>query len=222
MTNGFTLFQNIDYVIRYPEGFSEKEKYPLIFYIHGAGGRGREIEKINTHPFFTETEPYQLPVVSVAPQCYEDSWFSIFEQLQDFIKFMIAHPFIDPVRVYIIGASMGGYTTWQLGMSMPEYLAAIVPICGGGMYWNAARLTNMGVWAFHGSEDPTVLPEESRKMVEAVNKRGGHAKLTVFEGVAHNAWTPAFHCTEMWQWLLQQKNTYISTETEYDDVVHFG
>ena len=32
-------FKEIDYVIRYPEGFSEEEKYPLLFYIHGAGGQ---------------------------------------------------------------------------------------------------------------------------------------------------------------------------------------
>ena len=36
-------YKEIDYVIRYPEGFLEdsEKKYPLLFYIHGSGGRGR-------------------------------------------------------------------------------------------------------------------------------------------------------------------------------------
>ncbi len=215
-------FKEIDYVIRYPEGFSEEEKYPLLFYIHGAGGRGRNIDLIYNHCFFNETDKYNLNVVSIAPQCYEDSWFSIFEQLQEFVKFAINQEFIDKERVYVMGASMGGYTTWQLAMSRPEWFAAIVPICGGGMYWNAARMLHMGVWAFHGSDDKAVYPEESRKMVNSLNNKGGNAKLTIYEGVGHNAWTPTFINEEMWTWLLAQKNHYKATQNEYDDVVRFG
>ena len=194
----------------------------MLFYIHGAGGRGRNIDLIYNHSFFNETDKYNLNVVSIAPQCYEDSWFSIFEQLQEFVKFAINQEFIDKERVYIMGASMGGYITWQLAMSRPEWFAAIVPICGGGMYWNAGRLINKGVWAFHGSDDKTVYPEESRKMVNSLNNKGGNAKLTIYEGEAHNAWTPTFNNEEMWKWLLAQKNHYKATKNEYDDVVRFG
>ena len=80
----------------------------------------------------------------------------------------------------------------------------------------------MGVWAFHGSEDKTVYPEESRKMVDAVNQNGGNAKLTIYEGAAHDAWTPTFNNQEMWKWLFEQKNHYAVTENAYNDVVKFG
>ena len=29
----------LEYVIRYPENFDEEEKYPLVIYVHGAGGK---------------------------------------------------------------------------------------------------------------------------------------------------------------------------------------
>ena len=148
-------FQQIRYVEKYPEDFVEYEKYPLLIFLHGAGGRGDDITRIINNPFFTETEKFNLQAVVFAPQCYADSWFDIFEQLGEFIDFAVGHPTIDQERVYLIGASMGGYAAWQMAMTKPETFAAVVPICGGGMYWNAKRLKNMGIWAFHGSADQT-------------------------------------------------------------------
>ena len=100
---------------------------------------------------------------------------------------------------------MGGYATWQLAMSMPDCLAAIVPICGGGLYWNASRLANVPVWAFHGAKDPTVLLEESVKMVDAVNRTKGEAKLTVYPENGHDAWSDTFRNPDVFAWLLKQK-----------------
>ena len=212
----------LDYVIRYPENFSENEKYPLVIYAHGAGGRGRDIEKMKEHGFFIDSEPYLKGAVSVLPQCYADSWFDIFEQLQDYVEAMIALPFVDADRVHLIGASMGGYCTWQLAMSRPELFAAIAPICGGGMYWNTGRLKNTPVWAFHGDSDCTVLPEESRKMVDGVNKTGGEARLTIYENTAHNAWTPTFQDPNVWEWMLSQRNRYTAVRTEFNDTKTYG
>lgn len=83
--------------------------------------------------------------------------------------------------------------------------AALVPVCGGGMYWNAARLKNIPIRAFHGALDTTVLPEESVHMVAAVNNSGGKAELTVYPDMAHNSWERAFADDEMWKWMLSQK-----------------
>ena len=37
--------KEIDYVIRRPENEAEGVKYPLVIYVHGAGGRGRDISR---------------------------------------------------------------------------------------------------------------------------------------------------------------------------------
>ena len=215
-------FEKIDYVLRMPAEFSTEKKYPLVIYLHGAGGRGRDLDIIYEHPFFSDTELWLKDAVSVAPQCYEDSWFSIFEQLQAFVEYVSAWDYVDSSRVYLVGASMGGYATWQLAMSRPELFAAIIPICGGGMYWNAGRLMHMAVWAFHGEQDITVFPEESKKMVDYVNGSGGNAKLTIYENTNHNAWTPTFQNKEVWEWLLTHKSKYQATKSAYDNVKEFG
>lgn len=214
--------RELDYVIEHPQSFDKDKKYPLVIYLHGAGGRGRDITVIQNHSFFKHSDAFCADVIRVAPQCYADSWFDIFEQLQDFINSMIELDCVDSTRVYVIGASMGGYTTWQIAMTRPEWFAAIVPICGGGMYWNGERLKHMGVWAFHGSDDKTVLCRESEIMVEKINKRGGNAKLTIYPGVPHNAWEPTFKSAEMWKWLFEQRNHHVQTRTEYNDVSKYG
>lgn len=216
-------FEKLSYVMMTPENFSPEKKYPVLFFLHGAGSRGTEIEKLVTNPFFTETEKYAYPMVTFAPQCYANSWFDIFEQLGRFILEMRKLPFADTERCYLMGASMGGYAAWQMAMTHPTLFAALVPICGGGMYWNAGRLAEMEIWAFHGSEDKTVHPEESQKMVEAVNARGGNAKLTVCEGVGHNVWMDAYNSVPLFEWLLAQKQKTPSQAADaYSDVKRFG
>ena len=130
----------------------------------------------------------------------------MFERLKSFVNKIIDEPFCDKNRVYLMGASMGGYATWLLAMSMPEIFAAIVPICGGGLYWNAERLVNVPIWAFHGAKDDTVFCEESEKMVEAVNKCGGKAKLTIYPENGHNAWSDTYSNPEVFSWLLSHTN----------------
>ena len=125
-------------------------------------------------------------------------------------------------RVYLIGNSMGGYGTWQLAMSVPELFAAIVPVCGGGMYWNAGRLQNVPVWAFHGGKDPTVFVEESQKMVDAVNRKGGNAKLTVYPEHKHDSWTDTFSNRAVYDWLLTHENAAAALTDEYNNAEAYG
>jgi len=133
------------------------------------------------------------------------------------VKEIAALEYVDEDRIYLIGASMGGYATWQLAMSMPEYFAAIAPICGGGIYAFAERLVNTPIWAFHGAKDDVVFVEESERMVNAVNKAGGCAKLTIYPENSHNAWSDTYANKEVFEWMLSHKRQ--STE-EIADSIH--
>ena len=182
------------------------DSIPLIIYLHGAGSRGSELSQMSHAGPIGELEKgRKIPARIVAPQCCGDTWFELFETLTDFAENTANESGVDKSRIYLTGVSMGAYAAWQLAMTKPDMFAALVPVCGGGMYWNAARLKNMPVWAFHGALDEVVFPEESVKMVRAINKNGGNAKITMFEKADHNAWDPAFSLDEMWEWMLSQK-----------------
>lgn len=195
------------YIIRYPESYESEKKYPVLLLLHGAGGRGNDVEVLKENPFFLITnEKKNFPFISVAPLCSAETWFDLFGDLKQLVMDIANSDFADNKKIYAMGASMGGYGTWQLAMSMPEYFAAIVPICGGGMYWNAGRLKNVPVWAFHGALDDTVFVEESIKMVRAVNNCGGRARLTVYPENTHDAWSKTYANDEVFEWLLTNEN----------------
>lgn len=216
---------NLQYLLRYPKNFTEKERFPILLYLHGSGTRGKTPEEFTKTDSFTLTAKHEnFPFLFVAPQCPPDTtWFDLMHELKALVAEISALPYADTDRFYLMGASMGAYGIWQLAMSAPEVFAAILPICGGGMYWNAKRLVNVPVWAFHGGKDKTVLTEESVKMVDAVNKHGGNAKLTIYPENTHNAWTDTYSNPEVFNWLLTHTNQNTKdTADVYTDAVKFG
>src|SRR5262249_25621257 len=156
------------------EAKSEK-RWPLMFFLHGAGERGSDVSKVATHgPPKLVAQRHDLPFIIVSPQCPEGHIWSN-DILLGLLDEVLATYSADGNRVDLTGLSMGGYGTWSLGISYPERFAAIAPICGGGDLIplllasgaKAEALKTMGVWAFHGGKDPVVPLEESNRMVGA-------------------------------------------------------
>ena len=194
------------FLIASPETFDPSVPAPAILFLHGAGTRWTSLETLEGNAISRYAQANEdFPFVLVMPLCTEETWFDLWQQLKDLVALLQNTPWVDASRLYLSGNSMGGYGTWQLGMCIPKAFAAIVPVCGGGMYWEAYRLKAVPVWAFHGALDQTVLPEESQKMVDAVNKRGGNAKLTIYPNNTHDAWTDTYSNPEVYAWLLQHR-----------------
>ena len=219
------VFKGLRYVVRYPEAFDENQKYPVLLFLHGAGTIGNDIQKLCDNSFWRHIDCPDFPCVTFAPQCDEGKvWFDKIEALCDFCEMIKALPFVDVTRFYLTGNSMGGYGSWQLAMSMSNTFAAVIPVCGGGMYWNASKLKTTPIWAFHGAKDRTVFCEESEKMVNAVNAKGGCAKLTVYPENAHNSWDDTYGNPDVWAWLFAQRRSDINgiTVGEAFDGKRFG
>ena len=215
-------FKTFKYIIRYPTGYVEGNKYPVILFLHGAGSRGDDIDVLRNNPFFQITDEYtDFPFITVAPQCSEDTWFDQFGDLKELVLNM--PDCIDCDRVYAMGASMGGYAVWQLAMSLPDVLSAVVPICGGGMYWNARRLVNTNIWAFHGADDGVVLARETMEMVKRVNAAGGNAICTIYDNTEHDSWSRTYSNPDVFKWLLRsKKGGSKTTENKYDNSELYG
>ena len=216
------IFDELEYLMSFPNNYDNTKKYPLLIYLHGAGTRNTNYEWLKRPVIYNTLDEHGLEFIVVSPLCRKEAWFDHFETLIRFVDYISGHENVDPSRVYLTGCSMGGYATWQLAMSIPEYFAAIVPVCGGGMYWDTKRLAEMGVWAFHGALDTAVCPEESEKMVNGINKRGGNAKLTIYPDREHDSWTPTYSNPEVYKWLLSYTKKGKVESEDYSDQKAFG
>lgn len=198
-------YKEIEYLIKLPNGYDKEKKYPVIFSIHGSGSRGNDINMLKNNTIYKYKEEHSdFPFILVLPQCQKNSWFDIFEQLQDFVKYISSQSYADKNRIYICGVSMGGYASYQLLMSLPDLFAAGVICCGGGMYWNASRI-KAPLMIFHGKDDKTVYPCESINMHEALKRSNKESYLFLLDSTAHNCWNYAFNNENTYKFLLKYK-----------------
>ena len=204
------------FLLYLPEGYRDKLdiKWPLLIFLHGAGERGDDLNKVKVHgpPKLIE-KGKKFPFVVISPQCPKGKKWDD-EVLSELLDYACKKYRVDTSRLYLTGLSMGGYGSWSLGMALCDRFAAIAPICGGGSFidvYNASgakgkALRSLGVWAFHGAKDTVVPVGESKKMVDALRKFGHPApKLTIYPNARHDSWTTTYDNAELYRWLLEHQ-----------------
>ncbi|MBQ8005832.1 MAG: prolyl oligopeptidase family serine peptidase [Clostridia bacterium] len=198
---------DIGYYVFLPKDYSYEKKYPMVVFLHGAGERGDgkdQLDKIKNHalPRYA-SEGKEYPAILLCPQCPRRIvWNNVVFELKALIDKVAAEYNADMSRISITGISMGGFGTWEMGLTFPNFFSAIAPVCGGGLSWRCENLKGMPIWAFHGDADNIVPPKNSLEMVDSVNAKGGNAKLTIFHGVGHDSWVNAYEETNVFEWLI--------------------
>jgi len=197
------------YLLYLPRSYGQSEKrWPLMLFLHGAGERGDDLEKVKTHgpPKLIAREGKEFPFLVVSPQCPQDGWWSDeaqIEMLDALLDHILSRYRIDQNRIYVTGLSMGGFGTWGLAVRYPNRFAAIAPICGGGDPRDAPRISHLPVWAFHGAKDKVVALEKSQEMVAALEKAGSNVKFTIYPEDGHDSWTKTYNNPELYTWFLE-------------------
>ena len=194
--------EKLNYLLYLPK--NANGKLPMIVMLHGAGERGDNFDLIPVHGVAKYVmQGKEIDAIVIAPQCPNNFiWNHLTVELKELIDFAIEEYGADPDRISITGLSMGGYGTWEMGMSYPGFFSALAPICGGGVSWRVGAIGKTPVWAFHGDKDSAVPPVNSYEMCDRLKASGGNVRLTVFHGVEHNAWEPAYETTKLIDWLV--------------------
>ena len=210
---------NIPYRFFEPENCEDGKVYPLVVYLHGSGGRGsdniRQVSGGNiwgARIWLLSENQRSFPCFVIAPQSSTEDFAWTKEELailKTLLDQMIQNFSIDKNRIYVTGQSMGGYGAWLMLTTYPELIAAGVPVCGGGQPEKAGAIVknNVGIWAFHGSNDPAVPVEKSREMIEAIEEAGGKPLYTEYPGVGHASYKGAYTEKGLLSWLFSQKKT---------------
>ncbi|HEU4470602.1 MAG TPA: prolyl oligopeptidase family serine peptidase [Flavisolibacter sp.] len=220
------------YRVLLPLNYDTAKAYPVIFFLHGAGERGRDNEKQLVHGsklFLQEEVRKNFPAIVVFPQCgTNDYWSNVLRThdasgkrqfhflpggeptrsmalLQKLTRLILASYRVKSNQVYIGGLSMGAMGTYELVRRMPRIFAAAFAICGGAEPSTARQLKQTSWWIFHGLKDDVVDPVFSRKMTDALKAAGADTRLTLYPEANHNSWDPAFAEKELFTWLFSKK-----------------
>lgn len=197
-------FEELKYLISFPEGFNADKKYPLVVFLHGAGTISDSTDRLSQNGNFVKLCEHQTRgYVLLAPLCSVNDWNEVMTTLICLVDTYRNAEYIDKKHVHLTGNSMGGYGTWELGSIRPDWFASIMPVCGGGMTWMAHTLVDVPIRTFHGLCDDVVDPIESLQMAKAVNRKGGHAEMILFPKYAHNCWDEVYSNEANYDWLLK-------------------
>ncbi len=162
-----TKVVRLEYLLHLPADYDpDGDGHPLILFLHGAGERGDDVQKVKVHgiPKIAEAQD-DFPFIAVSPQCPGQSWWTgEVEALEALLADVIDTHNVDESRIYLTGLSMGGFGSWALAIRNPDLFAAVAPVCGGGKPEKVAAIKHVPVWNFHGADDSVVDPEQRRSL----------------------------------------------------------
>jgi poly(3-hydroxybutyrate) depolymerase len=197
-SKGHHSFQGttLPYRLCKPDFYDPSKKYPLVLTLHGSGECGTDNEiHILVHRLATSwadsANQKKYPCFVVSPQCPLNNAWNDYDfanrdsyrisqvpesnemlTVVDLLDSLTNAFSVDTNRVYVTGLSLGGYGTWDFIERYPKKFAAAIPMSGGGDSTEVDKIKNVPIWDFHGEKDSVVPVSESRKMINALERRG--------------------------------------------------
>lgn len=204
------------YAIYLPKNFNEKKSYPFVVMLHGAGSNHRlalrrvfgksnaEGENdVDASLYFPEWKD-QAYIVAAPLARGTMGYQGVAEtDVWDMIADVKSRFSIDEDRTYLTGLSMGGGGTLWIGLTRPDFWAAIAPVCPAPPEGTEAYLPNakhLPTRFFHGDADPVVSLASVNNWVEGFKKAGAAVSYDVYPGVKHDSWVPAYADGQVFNW----------------------
>lgn len=169
------------------------ENMPLIVYLHGASGRGEDLNLVVADEDFPKYlrsgELGNVRAYVLIPQLPSElrGWSSVGNSLYNLIEKTVAEFSLDEENISLAGFSMGGTATWEFAAESPDLFARIAPLSGSarGVLEQVSILKAIPVRTFVGSADAVIAPNSAEQMVAELKKAGADAEITVFDGADH-------------------------------------
>jgi predicted peptidase len=204
--------KTIPYRLFIPPDYDTSQQYPVVLWLHGAGGVGTDntlqIKGDQIPGTRIWTKPVNLgkhPAFVVVPQT-SDRWpASQLSMVPGILESLKSELPIDPNRMYVLGQSIGGEAAWKLVTDNPHLFAAAIFVCSAGSRISrASAVVDLPVWAFQGSEDDPDFVAATRGMIQAIRRAGGNPRYTEYKGAGHDIWDRVFKEPDLVEWLFAQ------------------
>lgn len=214
---------SLPYRLMLPDDYNEKESYPLILFLHGAGERGTD-NVTQMKNVFQKISTKNRGAILIAPQCDpENQWVDTpwaegpystdevpesneLQAVMALIEYIQENYSVDKTRIYATGLSMGAFGVWDLMVRHNDVFAAGVACCGGGDPSKGELLKDTPMFVFHGDADPTVPVAGSRDTVNAILEAGGEVIFyKEYPNYPHGIWDIAFEEVGLFDELMQYR-----------------
>lgn len=209
------------YGLYLPLNFDESKSYPFVVMLHGAGSNHRlalrrvfgksnfegenDVEASLYFPKFKDVDyivasPLARGTMGYQGVAEKDVWDMVADVKRRFK--------VDEDRTYLTGLSMGGGGTLWIGLTRPDFWAAIAPVCPAPPEGTEAYLPNaahLPTHFFQGEADPVVPTAGVNVWVENFKKTGTHVDYAVYPGVQHDSWVNAYADASIFDWFAKYK-----------------
>ena len=225
----------VNYQYFKPVNKDDGKKHPLIIWFHGNGEGGYKDYQNNVSQklanrgavAFAEDKAQKIfgGAYVVAPQA-DDTWYNNYSKgyiksVKAMIDEFASENNIDKNRIYIFGASAGGYMSFRMMIEYPDYFAAFSTSAAaldkaatsGGVATTAQdlmKIRNKPLWMVHAQNDPTISYENTSKRVYDVLSKYG-AILSSYPNVKIGETEYNGH----WSWIYSLRNMPVNDKGEH-------
>lgn len=225
----------VNYQYFKPVNKDDGKKHPLIIWFHGNGEGGYKDYRNNVSQklanrgavAFAEDEAQKIfgGAYVVAPQA-DDTWYNNYtkgyiKSVKAMIDEFVSENNIDKNRIYIFGASAGGYMSFRMMIEYPDYFAAFSTSAAaldkaatsGGVATTTQdlmKIRNKPLWMVHAQNDPTISYENTSKRVYDVLSKYG-AILSSYPNVKIGETEYNGH----WSWIYSLRNMPVNDKGEH-------
>ena len=225
----------VNYQYFKPVNKDDGKKHPLIIWFHGNGEGGYKDYQNNVSQklanrgavAFAEDKTQKIfgGAYVVAPQA-DDTWYNNYtkgyiKSVKAMIDEFVSENNVDKNRIYIFGASAGGYMSFRMIIEYPDYFAAFSTSAAaldkaaisGGVATTAQdlmKIRNKPLWMVHAQNDPTISYENTSKRVYDVLSKYG-AILSSYPNVKIGETEYNGH----WSWIYSLRNMPVNDKGEH-------
>ena len=225
----------VNYQYFKPVNKDDGKKHPLIIWFHGNGEGGYKDYRNNVSQklanrgavAFAEDKAQKIfgGAYVVAPQA-DDTWYNNYSKgyiksVKAMIDEFASENNVDKNRIYVFGASAGGYMSFRMMIEYPNYFAAFSTSAAaldkaatsGGVATTTQdlmKIRNKPLWMVHAQNDPTISYENTSKRVYDVLSKYG-AILSSYPNVKIGETEYNGH----WSWIYSLRNMPVNDKGEH-------
>ena len=201
----------------------------LVIYLHGGSSRGDDNEtqlgEVATDSIYNYLSSNGIPAIFLVPQCPTGlTWIGKPRQVvYELMRSYIIKDLADSTKVYMLGGSMGGTSTWTFASTYPNFFAGVMPVAGNPSGCSAENVATTPVYTVMGTADALMSISAVEEFQTQLLAAGGTMKFDIEEGWTHPNVCEWSYTTPRLDWLFSQqrgKKSYnVSDITELINVI---